>query len=37
MKKWLALVLLGAFMATAMIGCGEKEKDTTEEPAEPEE
>jgi len=26
MKKWLTLVLLGAFLATAMVGCG-KDKD----------
>ncbi len=31
MKKWLALVLLGMFCATVMVGCGndtEKEPDT---------
>jgi hypothetical protein len=26
MKKWLALVLLGAFLATIMVGCGKKEE-----------
>jgi len=35
MKKWLALVLLGLFVATSMMGC-KKEADD-EEPAEEEE
>jgi len=34
MKKWLTLVLLGAFMATAMVGCG-KDKNGEEDPDEP--
>lgn len=35
MKKWLLLVLLGAFIATSMVGCGKKDKEE-EEPAEEE-
>jgi hypothetical protein len=27
MKKWLALVLLGMFLATVMVGCKKKEKE----------
>ena len=37
MKKWLALVLLGAFLVTAMSGCKkdtDEEEEKTEEPAE---
>jgi len=34
MKKWLTLVLLGAFLATVMVGC--KKKEEPAEPAEPE-
>ena len=37
MKKWLLLVLMGAFIATSMVGCGkDKEEDDVEEPADPE-
>ncbi len=38
MKKWLALVLLGTFLATVMVGCGKKEEpkeETTEETEKP--
>jgi uncharacterized lipoprotein YehR (DUF1307 family) len=35
MKKWLALVLLGAFMAAAIVGCGQKEEEKTEKEEEP--
>ena len=37
MKKFIALMLLGVFIASVAIGCGEKEepkKDTPEEPKE---
>lgn len=39
MKKWVALVLLGAFLATVMVGCKkepaeEEETTTTEEKTE---
>lgn len=36
MKKWLVLVLLGAFLATVMFGCkkAEEEEETTEETTE---
>jgi hypothetical protein len=37
MKKWLVLVMLGMFMAAAMVGCGKKDKadeEKSEEPAE---
>ena len=34
MKKWLLLVLMGAFIATSMVGCKDKDEDAdTEEPA----
>jgi hypothetical protein len=35
MKKWLLLVLLGAFVATSMVGCKKKEE-AEEEPVEEE-
>ena len=31
MKKWLVLVMLGMFMAAAMVGCGDKDEETEEE------
>ncbi len=38
MKKWLLLVLMGAFIATSMVGCGkDKEKDADEPTDEPSE
>lgn len=33
MKKWLMLVLLGMFVTTAIVGCGKKNGEETEEPA----
>jgi hypothetical protein len=30
MRKWVALVLLGAFLATVMVGCGKKKDEEPE-------
>ncbi len=34
MKKWLALVLLGLFVAASVVGCGKNGEENGEEPTE---